>query len=69
MLEGATALAESGVLSALPADIHAFVADDGLCFILHSSQFDSKWAYLTYHCSREVDWEDETSVGWFPFIS
>lgn len=60
-------LAESGVLPPLSQVIPAFVADVGLFSILQGSHFELKEAYLAYHCSRDVDWDDDASVGWFPY--
>lgn len=45
--------------------MHVFVADVGLLSVLQGFQFDLKKAYLAYHCSPELDWEDKALVGWF----
>lgn len=55
--EGATPLAESGVLVSLPAAVHPFTFDVGLFPVSKGSQFDLKDAYLAYHRSCAVDWE------------
>lgn len=48
--------------------MHAFVADVRCFSVFQNLQFDSKEAYLIYHRSREVDWNDEASVGCFSYI-
>lgn len=31
------------------------------------SQFENGLAYLAYHRSSEVDWDNEACIGWFPY--
>lgn len=69
VFEGATTIAESGILLPLQRGVQAFVADVGLVFVLQGPQFDYRDAFLAYHRSRGVDWDDETCVGWFPYVS
>lgn len=47
--------------------MHALVADVGVTSVLQSSQFDLEEDYTAYRRSRNVDWEDEAPVGWFPY--
>lgn len=65
VFEGATALAESGILLPFPAAVHALMTDVGLLSVLQGSKFDPNKAYLGYSRSREVDWKDKASAGCF----
>lgn len=64
--EGVTFLAESGFLLPLPSGVRSFVSEVRLFAVLQLNQFDYKQAYLAYHQSLEVDWDDAARVGWLP---
>lgn len=61
------ALANLGALLPVFSDLHAFLSDVGWFFILQGSQFDYRQAYLAYHRSLAVDWDDEAWVRWVPY--
>lgn len=69
VFDSATAPVESGVLLHLLGGVRAFLADVRLFFVLRSSQYDLKLAYLAPHRSRKVNWEYAASFGWFPNMS
>lgn len=68
IFQRATTLAESNVLLPLFPGVNGFFAHGGLFFNLLGSQFEFKEAYLAYHHSHEVNWEDEVRVGWFQYV-
>lgn len=66
--ESATNPSGSSILLFWQQEVHQFVADVGLFFVVQEFQFDYKDARLSYHTSREVDWDDKYCVRWFPYV-
>lgn len=66
-LDGVTSLVDSGVLFLLPSCFHSFVSNVGLFSVLQGSQLDYVQVYRAYHCSLDVDWDDEAFLEYLPY--
>lgn len=67
--EGVASFVETGVLLPLPCDVHSFVSNVVFLFVFQGSQLGYGQAYMAYHRSLEVEWNDEVCVWWFPYTS
>lgn len=61
-------LAESIILLLLSQGVHGFLADFKLLFVLKGFLFDYTDAYLAYHSSREINWDDEDWVEGLSYV-
>lgn len=69
VFEGSIALDKLGILPQSLADVHALKADVGLFSVIQGSQLCLNEVYLAYHNVREVNGEDNVSLGRFPYDS
>lgn len=65
-IEGAETLADSYVLPLLSTGAHDVVSYFVLLSVFKGLLLEYKEANLAYHCSSEVQWENDACVGWFP---